>query len=209
MLFESRHKAALMLIPHLEKYRNEQGVVLAVPRGGVPLGYEIAKYFNLPLQLLMTKKIGHPLNSEVAIGAVGLEDDFVVNTRGITQNYIDEQTALIRKSLNDRYKRFMGNRSPVNPENKMVIIVDDGIATGNTIIGEIRILRRKHPKEIIVAVPVAPVETASELKKYVDDFVCLHEAEHFAGVGHYYDDFSEVSDDEVVSLLKKSKSVAQ
>lgn len=202
MLFNDRHQAALMLLPSLEKYRQEGSAVFAVPRGGVPIGYEISKAFDLPLELLMTKKIGHPLNSEVAIGAVGLEDAFVVNTKGIAQRYIDEQITSIQKSLHARYRRFMGDRLPMNPENKTVIITDDGIATGNTIMGEIRMLREKHPKKIVIAVPVAPVETVRKLKKIVDDFICLHEAEHFVGVGHYYNDFSEVSDEEVVSFLK-------
>jgi putative phosphoribosyl transferase len=204
MLFKDRYDAASQLIPHLEKYCKEQGVVLAVPRGGVPIGYEIAKYFNLPLQLLMTKKIGHPMNPEFAIGAVGLEDHLVDLTTGIPSRYIDEQVQDIRKSLKERYRRFMGDQPPVGLENKVVIITDDGIATGNTIMGSIRMMRQKRPKKIVVAVPVAPVETARKMKKYVDDFICLHVTENFRGVGQYYDDFSEVSDEEVIALIKEA-----
>jgi putative phosphoribosyl transferase len=204
MLFRNRHDAARKLIPRLRKYCDEQGAVLAVPRGGVPIGYEIAKEFNLPLQLLMTKKIGHPLNSEVAIGAVGLEDQFVETTVGIPQRYVDEQVEKIRKSLKQSYSRFVGDQPPVTLENKIVIATDDGIATGHTILGSIRLMIQKHPKKIVVAVPVAPVETARKMKAYVDDFICLHEADDFRGVGEYYENFSEVTDEEVISLLKEA-----
>lgn len=204
MIFKNRYEAALKLIPYLEKYCKEQGVVLAVPRGGVPIGYQLARHFNIPMQLLMTKKIGHPLNPEVAIGAVGLEDHLVDITSGITLKYIDEQVKSIQKSLKERYTRFMGDQLPVSLENKVVIITDDGIATGNTILGSIRMLRQKHPKKIVVAVPVAPVEIVPKIKKYVDDFICVHLAEDFRGVGQYYSDFSEVPDEEVVTLLKEA-----
>jgi putative phosphoribosyl transferase len=204
ILFGNRHDAARKLIPHLRKYCNEQGAVMAVPRGGVPIGYVIAKEFNLPLQLLMTKKIGHPINPEVAIGSVGLEDQFVDVTVGIPLRYINEQVQLIRKSLKDRYTHFMGDSPPVTIENKIVIITDDGVATGHTILGSIRMMRQRHPKKIVVAVPVAPVETAKKMRLYVDDFICIHEAEDFRGVGEYYSDFSEVTDEEVISLLREA-----
>jgi putative phosphoribosyl transferase len=152
MIFSNRHDAATKLIPRLRKYCSEQGAVMAVPRGGVPIGYEIAKEFNLPLQLLMTKKIGHPLNPEVAIGSVGLEDQFVDVTVGIPLRYIDEQVQLIRKSLKDRYSHFMGESPAIAIEDKVVIITDDGVATGHTILGSIRMMRPRHPKKIVVAV---------------------------------------------------------
>ncbi len=206
MQFRSRYDAAMRLIPHLERYLKEPGVVLAVPRGGVPIGYEIAKQFNLPLELLMTKKISHPLNPKAAIGAVGLEDQLVDITRGtpVPMRYIDEKVKDIRRSLKERYARFMGDQPPVDMEKKVVIITDDGIVTGNTIMASISMIRQKHPKKILVAVPVAPVETARKLEKYVDDFICLHEAEDFRGIGYYYSTFSEASDEEVISLLREA-----
>jgi putative phosphoribosyl transferase len=204
MKFRNRYEAALMLITHLEEYSHEQGAVLAVPRGGVPIGYEIAKYFNLPLQLLMTKKIGHPMNPEFAIGSVGLEDYLIDETIAVPQKYIEEQVKLIRTSLRERYTRFMGDDAPVHLENKMVIITDDGIATGYTVLAAIRMIRRKKPKKIVVAVPVAPVNAANMLRRHVDDFICLHETYDFRGVGSYYEDFSEVSDEEVISLLREA-----
>jgi putative phosphoribosyl transferase len=209
MVFENRHEAALKLIPHLEKYGHERGVILAVPRGGVPMGYEIARHFNMPLELLMTKKIGHPLDREVAIGAVGLEDQLIEVVRDVPLKYIDRQVKQIRKSLKERYRKFVGNHISIDLQNKTVMIIDDGIATGNTILGSIKMIRRKYPKKIVVAVPVAPVETVAKMKKYVDDLICLYVAVDFRGVGLYYSDFSEVSDEEVITHLRKASMLAR
>src|SRR5256885_2358004 len=139
MLFHDRYDAALKLIPYLEKYKNERGIVLAVPRGGVPIGYYIAKHFNLPMELLMTKKIGHPLHSEFAIGSVSLDSHIIDDMYGIPQEYFENEISEIRKSLKERYRKFMGERAPVDLENKIVIITDDGIATGNTILATIKV----------------------------------------------------------------------
>jgi putative phosphoribosyl transferase len=204
MIFKDRYDVARRLIPLLEKYRKEPGVMLAVPRGGVPIGYHIAINYNLPLELLMTKKIGHPLNREVAIGAVSLEDHFVEEGHDAGELYIESEIRQIRESLVERYKSFMGDRKPIDIENKTVIITDDGIATGNTILAALRVIRKKHPKRIVLAVPVAPRDTAEKIRKEVDDFICLHVADDFYGVGQYYDDFSEVSDDEVRRLLSEA-----
>jgi putative phosphoribosyl transferase len=203
MLFKNRYDAALRLIPYLEKYRNKPGIVFAVPRGGVPIGYHIAKNYNLPLEILLAKKIGHPWNEELAIGAVSLEDHIIDERHNIPQSYIEKEIAKIRESLKERYKQFMGDRKPAEIEGKIVIVVDDGVATGNTLFSAIRMIRRRHPKKIVVAVPVAPVETADKLKKEVDDFICLYTFENFGGVGLYYSDFSQVTDEEVIQLLKE------
>ena len=204
MMFKNRYDAALKLIPFLEKYKDERGVVFAIPRGGVPIGYYISKHYNLSLELLLTKKIGHPRNEEFAIGAVSLEDYIIDERHNIPESYIESEIKRIRESLKERYKKFMGDRKPVDMEGKIVIIVDDGIATGNTLLAAIRMMRQKHPKKIVVAVPIAPREAAEKIKKHVDDFICLHIADDFYGVGQFYLDFSQVSDDEVIHLLQES-----
>lgn len=201
MYFQDRYDAAMQLIAALEKYRNKEGVVLAVPRGGVPIGYYIAKEFDFPLDLLMTKKLGHPVNPEYAIGAVSLEGGIVEDHTQIPQDYIEKETKRIRQQLKDRYKKFMGGKEPLELKNKIVIVVDDGIATGRTIMASIKMLRSRHPKKIVLAVPVAPVESAQRMRSMVDDFICLQTPEPFYGVGMFYDDFSEVTDDDVISLL--------
>lgn len=207
MLFRDRYDAALKLIPYLEKYKNERGVVFAVPRGGVPIGYYIAKNYNLPLELLLTKKIGHPWNHEVAVGAVSLEDYIIDESLNIPASYFESEIAKIKASLKERYKKFMGDRKPVDVEGKIVIIVDDGVATGNTLLSAIRMIRHKHPKKIVVAVPVAPVEAAKKIKMEVDDFICPYILEEFWGVGLYYSDFTQVSDEEVIQLLKEANRI--
>jgi predicted phosphoribosyltransferase len=206
MRFKDRKDAANQLIPYLNKYRNEQGIVLAVPRGGVPVAYYIAKHYHFPLELLMTKKIGHPSNPEFAIGAVSLEDYIIDERQNISKSYIAEEIKAIRKNLVERYKLFMGDHKPVNFENKVIIIVDDGVATGNTILSSIAMLKKKKPKKIVVAVPVAPPSTAIKIKNAVDDFICPHMPEDFFGVGYHYLDFSEISDEEVIQLLKEINS---
>jgi predicted phosphoribosyltransferase len=203
MIFKDRYDAALNLIPLLEKYRKETGVVLAVPRGGVPIGYHIARAFHFPLELLLTKKIGHPASKELAIGAVSLVSEVIDDRHHVPEEYIEHEIKKIRESLRERYKKFVGDREPEDLQGKTVIIVDDGIATGNTIMASIKMIRTKHPKKIVIAVPVAPAETAARLRAVVDDFVCCHTPKHFFGVGQFYEDFSEVSDQEVIDLMKE------
>lgn len=203
MYFKDRTDAAMQLIPLLEKYKNDKSVVLAVPRGGVPIAYHIARHYNFPMELLMIKKIGHPRNPEFAIGAVTPEDYIVDEKQDISKSFIDEQVNAIRKNLQDRYKRFMGDHVPIDFKNKTLIIVDDGIATGNTILSSIKMLKKRGPAKIIIAVPVAPPATAQRLRWEVDDFVCPYLPEDFFGVGYHYLDFSEVTDDDVIRLLKE------
>lgn len=203
MYFIDRYDAAMQLAPHLEKYKNQEGVILAVPRGGVPIGYYLAKHLDFPLDLLMTKKLGHPANEEFAIGAVGIEDSIIEETFMMPEEYIEEETKRIRKELIERYKKFMGDSEPVNIRNKIVIVVDDGIATGRTILATLKMLRSKHPKKLVVAVPVASIEAVERIKKEVDNFICLYTPELFFGVGGFYEDFSQTSDEEVMMLLKE------
>lgn len=207
MYYKNRHDAALQLIPLLEKYQVEDCVILAVPRGGVPIGYYISRKLNLPMDILLTKKIGHPINSEVAIGAVSLEDEIVDNYPYIQQDYIDEEIRKIREQLKLRFKKFMGNRIPINLKSKTVIIVDDGIATGNTLLAAIQMVRNKSPKKIVVAAPVAPYDSVERIKKKVDEFICPLITDDFIGVGGYYSDFSEVSDEEVIELINEINSI--
>ena len=131
-MFRNREDAAIQLAQKLQKYKNQSGVILAVPRGAVPMGYYIARELGFPLDIVLTKKIGHPSNPEFAIGAVSTHGSVLTNYPGIPKVYIEEETKRIKKLLADRYKQYVGNRKPVELKGKTVIIVDDGIATGNT-----------------------------------------------------------------------------
>ncbi len=203
--FKDREDAASALSPYLNKYRNRPVVVLAVPRGGVPIAYHIAKEYDFQLELLMLKKVGHPANKEFAVGAVSLEDYVIDESIDIPKSYIDSEIQKIRQSLQERYKKFVGDHhTPINLENKIIIIVDDGIATGNTILSSIKMLRKKRPEKIVVAVPVASSQAVAKIKKLVDNFICLYTPEPFIGVGLHYMNFNQVTDKEVIQFLKKA-----
>jgi predicted phosphoribosyltransferase len=206
MLFINRFDAGMKLAKKLEKYMNQDGIILAVPRGGVPIGYYIARYLNFNLDLLMSKKLGHPFNEEFAIGAVGLEGAIVEETRGISPEYIERETSNIQKQLKERYKKFMGEKEPLNIEGKIVIVVDDGVATGRTILATLRMLRNKHPKKLVVAVPVASEQAAERISKEVDEFICLYTPTPFYGVGRFYENFAQTTDEEIIELLKELNS---
>ena len=207
MIYTDRQDASLRLMSLLEKFKNEKCVILAIPRGGVPIGYYIARKFHFPMDLLLTKKIGHPLNKEVAIGAVSLENEIVDDYPYIPKDYIDNQILEIRETLKNRYGKFVGDRMPVNLKNKIVIIVDDGIATGNTLLAAIKMIRGKSPKKIVVAVPIAPTDSAQKISHKVDEFICPLITDDFRGVGSYYMDFSQVSDEEVIMFMNKINSI--
>jgi putative phosphoribosyl transferase len=201
--YRDREDAALKLIPLLDKYRNANGIALAVPRGGVPIAYYIAKAYDLPLDLLMTKKIGHPSNMEFAIGAVSLEDHFLDEGFDLPESYLTQEVQRIRSALKEKYRKFMGEHQPQPLENKVVIILDDGMATGNTILSSIKMLRKQKPNKIVVAVPVASVQAVQKLKSEVDEVISLQTPDPFIGVGLYYENFEQVSDEEVIRLLKE------
>jgi predicted phosphoribosyltransferase len=206
MIYTDRQDAALKLISVLNKFKNDNCVILAIPRGGVPIGYYIARKFHFPMDLLLTKKIGHPLNKELAIGAVSLEDEIVDDYPYISIGYIENQIIEIRETLKERYEKFVGDRTPVNVKNKTVIIVDDGIATGNTLLAAIKMIRDKSPKKIVVAVPVAPTDAVQKISNYVDEFICPLITDDFVGVGGHYMNFSQVSDEEVILFMNKINS---
>jgi predicted phosphoribosyltransferase len=204
MFFIDRYDAAMQLARRLDEYKGEDGVVLAVPRGGVPIGYYLAKHLDLALDLLMTKKIGHPLDEEYAIGAVGLEDSVMENMSGeLPAGYVEQETERIRQEMKDRYRQFMGDRQPVDIRGKVVIVVDDGIATGRTILATVKMLRNRQPRKLVVAVPVASREAASRISREVDEFICLYTPDPFYAIGLFYQDFSQVDDVEVIRLLKE------
>ena len=208
-MYNDRIEAGLLLAKLLDKYKHQNGVVLTVPRGGVPIGYIVARELQLPLDLLLTKKLGHPANSEYAIGAVSLNDQFIVPHKDVSEEYIKAETQKIRKRLKEMYVKFMGDKEPVQLEGKIVIVIDDGIATGNTLLSTIGMLRKSNPKKIVVAVPVASDSAFEKLKKEVDEIICPLIPDFFYGVGGFYENFYQVSDEEVISYLKKLKEVAK
>ncbi len=201
-IFRNREEAAIRLAQELQRYKNTNALVLAIPRGGVPLGAIIAKNLNAELKLLFSKKIGHPFNKEYAIGAVTLFG-YTINDdcRDVSTDYIESETVKIRESLQEKQKRLVGSEEILIIKDRLVIIIDDGIATGQTILASIQLLKDQSPKKLIVAVPVAPTRTVAKISRMVDELICLHITDDFSGIGQFYDDFSQVSDEEVRSLI--------
>ncbi len=200
-ILQDRKEAGTLLSEKLEKYQESDAIILAVPRGGVPIGYEISKNLHLPLDIILSKKIGHPLNKEFAIGAVSLESTFIGNHPEIPKEYIEREIINLREALQDKYNLYMGNRKPADVKDKIVIVVDDGIATGSTLLASIAMLRKSKPKKIVVAVPVVPYDTIEIFKQKTDEFIYLIASKDFRGVGGFYEDFDQVNDDEVIRML--------
>lgn len=203
-VFKNRSDAAMQLLERLRTRELENAVIVAIPRGGVPVGYEIAKALHLPLDIFLSKKIGHPFNPEYAIGSVTMEAAILNGqAASVDQEYIRQQTEKIRHQLQDKYRKFRGSHLPVDLRKKTVVLVDDGVATGNTLLAAIESIRKKMPKAIIVAVPVSPPDTAKKLSRVADVLVCLLITDEFYGVGQFYEDFSQVEDAEVIALLEQ------
>lgn len=203
-MFRNREEAGEQLARQLQKYSGVNGVVLAIPRGGVPIGYVIATKLHLPLEIVLTRKIGHPANKEYAIGAAGPDEVFIVPHAGVSEEYIESELAAVRERLKDMQRRFMGNHRPADIRDRIVIVADDGIATGNTLIATVKVLRKREPAKIVVAAPVASGEAVRKLQKVADEVVVSLVPIEFHGVGSFYEDFSQVSDEEAKELLEKA-----
>ena len=206
-MFRDRTEAGLLLAEKLKKFKNDPGVVLAVPRGGVPIAYFVARELGFPIEVILTKKIGHPANKEYAIGAASLNDYFVIPHEYVTNEYIQHELVQIRSKLREMYKKFMGDKEPESLNGRTVIVVDDGIATGNTLLGTIQVLKKSNPGKIIIAVPVASSTAVEKLSKEVDELIAVLVPEEFYGVGAFYEDFRPVSDEEVMFYLDKLRTL--
>jgi len=204
-MFNDRYDAGLQLANLLRHYKNRDGVVLAVPRGGIEVGYVVAKELGLPLEVVLSKKIGHPAHPEFAIGAVSLEGRVVTERPDVSKEYIEEETERLRRLLRERYKMYYGDRKPVNMEDKIVIVVDDGIATGNTLLSTVELVRHHRPRWVVVAIPVAPPDSLRKLREAdgVDEVVCVLSPRDFYAVGQFYEHFDQVEDEEVKRLLEE------
>ena len=210
MLFQDREDAGRQLARALVKYRSRHPVILALPRGGVPVAAEVAESLEAPLDLVLVRKIGTPMQPELAMGAVvdGEQPVIVRNQDVIDLTGVSDETfdAVCNKELAEidrRREHYLGNRDRADVQGQVAIIVDDGIATGATTLAAIQALRKREPKELILAVPVAPLDTLQRLHTEVDAIVCLDTPRDFGAIGYYYRDFRQVSDDEVIAILKR------
>lgn len=204
-MFTNRRDAGKQLAKALLSFKDQNVVVMAIPRGGLPLGAIVAKTLEAPLDVVLSKKIGHPNNKEYAIGAVSLDNRILSNTLGVTKEYIAEETKVIREKLRERHQQYYKKRTPQNLKNKTVVIIDDGVATGNTILVTVALVNQKEPHKIIVAVPVGSDSAIENLKNHamVDEVICLKTPYNFRAVGQFYSAFPQVSDEEAIGLLEK------
>lgn len=206
---QNRTQAGSLLSSKLLAYANlPNTIVLALPRGGVPVAFEIAKKLTLPLDLCLVRKLGLPSHRELAMGAIASNGVILLNSNiikcyKVSQTEIAAVIARERKELARRDRVYRQNRSLPNIENQTVILVDDGIATGSTIRAAISLLRKQHSQAIIVAIPVADSSICEELRQEVDEVVCLYETENLHSISSWYRDFSQTEDREVQDLLAK------
>jgi len=209
LMFTNRKEAGVKLAEALAKYKSESPVVLAVPRGGVPVGYEVAHALDAPLDIIVARKLGAPGEPELGLGAVvdGDHPETVLNQNvvaalGVSEQYLRAEIESQLREIRRRQKTYRKGRPAVEVTGRTVIIIDDGIATGGSIRAALRGVRRLRPKKVVLAVPVAPPETIEALRPEADDVVCLGTPADFVAIGEFYQDFSQTEDEEVIRLLE-------
>jgi predicted phosphoribosyltransferase len=213
MRFKDRHDAGLRLAALLEPYRGERPVVVALPRGGVPVAAEVARALDAPLDVAVVRKIGAPQNSEYAIGAVAEGGVHVLGRRmgraaDLTGAELDALIARAERELEERLRRYRGTRQPVALGGRTVIAVDDGLATGRSALAAVRSLRRRGAARVIMAAPVASREAAVMLREAADEVVCVEIPPDLWAVGAWYVDFRPTTDEEVAALLAENAEVS-
>jgi predicted phosphoribosyltransferase len=209
MVFEDRRQAGRELAARLARLSAERPIVLALPRGGVPVAVEVARVLGAPLELLTVRKLGAPRNPELAVGALAEDGTVVINpatarrvglTEARLEKIVDREAAELRR----RVERFRAHRAPVEVKDRTVILVDDGFATGLSDLAAVRCLRRRSPRWLVVAAPVGSREAIAELEEEADEVVSVLVPRELRGVGQWYEDFSPVSDEQVLGLLAEA-----
>lgn len=215
MLFMNRRDAGERLAAALDKYKERRPVVLALPRGGVPVAAEVATRLDAPLDLILVRKIGVPIQPELAMGAVAdggaptvVRNEEVIRMAGVDKESFKRVQDRELQEIERRRRSYLGDRPRLDVAGRVVIVVDDGVATGATTRAALRSVANQTPSALVLAVPVAPPDVASTLRREVDELVCLETPEDFYAIGTYYDDFRQVSDDDVRRLLAEHRQEA-
>lgn len=206
MRFADRIEAGKQLAQVLKGYKTENMMILALPRGGVPIGYELALELDVPLDVLIVRKLGTPGHEELAMGAIGpggvvVMNHEVVNMMHISSSQIDQVLADEQTELRRRLRHFRGTRPFPDISGRTVVIVDDGLATGSTAMAAVQAVRAMKPAQVILAIPVCAKDSADRLRPMVDDLLCLQMPADFMAVGYWYNDFRQTTDAEVIDLL--------
>ena len=214
MQFTDRHQAGRLLAKRLAHLKGEHPVVLALPRGGVPVGYEIARALAAPLDLVLVRKIGAPDQPELAIGAVadGEQPELVTDPQlaawlAVPAGYLEAVKARELKEIERRRRLYFGDRPAVEVRGRAAILVDDGIATGATMLAAVRATRRRAPSRLVVAVPVASPDTLERMQQEADEVVCLDTPTDFMAVGQFYRHFPQLEDEEVIDLIDAARKL--
>jgi predicted phosphoribosyltransferase len=208
MKFHNREHAGRLLAERLSAdYRNENVLVLGIPRGAMPMAEIIAKELGGELDVVLVHKLGAPGQPELAVGAVDESGEVLLSEYGfdVEPAYLEAEKQAQLAVLKERRQRYTPNRAPIDTRDRIVIVVDDGIATGSTMMAALRAIRRQSPKKLVAAVGVASSHAASALSKEADEVVCLLVARHFYAVGQFFEDFSQVSDDDVIAVFQRHK----
>jgi len=208
--FRDREDAGRQLAERLVRYRDDDPVIFALPRGGVPVGYEIARTLEAPLDVFIARKLGAPDQPELGIGAVAQDGARVLNEPivkeiGVSEEYIERVAAEETAEAERRLKLFRGDRPEPEVRERTVILVDDGIATGVTTRAAMEALRRREPRCLVLAVPVCATRTAESLRQEVDELICLEAPSDLMAIGFWYRDFEQVPDEEVIELLERAR----
>jgi predicted phosphoribosyltransferase len=212
MRFRNREHAAQLLAERLIAYRGQHPLVLGIPRGAVPMAKIIAETLGGDLDVVLVHKLGAPENPELAIGAVDESGQMYlsdyVRELGISESYIEKEKHAQLRTLLKRRAQYTPVRPPLDPSGRIVIVVDNGIATGASMIAALRAVRAKRPVKLVAAVAVAPPETLERMRADADEVVCVYAPEHFYAVGQFFEDFSQVSDEQAIALLRQSSSTS-
>ena len=210
MPFKNRSDAGRKLAKALAGYKEQQPVILALPRGGVTVAAEVAAVLNAPLDLILVRKVGVPFQPELAMGAVVdggapiiVRNEDVIRLADIDESEFKQICDSELAEIERRRQRYLGSRQRADVSGRTAIVVDDGIATGATTRAALRATRIRNPEKLVLAVPVAPTDTVAELRSEADEVICLEDHEFFGAIGTYYADFSQVSDETVIDILKR------
>ena len=210
MSFKNRSEAGRKLAKALAAYKDQHPVILALPRGGVPVAAEVATALHAPLDLILVRKIGVPIQPELAMGAVVdggapliVRNEDVIQDAGIGEAEFNAICDSELAEIERRCQRYLGGRERINIDGKTAIVIDDGIATGATTRAALRATRMRNPKKLVLAVPVAPTDSLAALRSDADEVICLEDHEFFGAIGFYYRNFNQISDDEVIEMLKR------
>jgi putative phosphoribosyl transferase len=212
LLFYDRTDAGRRLAKLLKRRIQGPCIVLAIPRGGVVVGYEVAKELCCPLDVVISRKVGAPAQPELAVGAVAEDgvvfvDEEIAGLVGVSRDYVERRAREELREVRRRAEEYRGGREMPDLSGKTVILVDDGLATGLTMMAAVHMARNKGAEKVVVAVPVSPPETVAKLRRHADEVVCLETPTNFYAIGQFYERFDQLTDEETNSILRKSREV--